>query len=162
MKILALFGILISIIFLNCSSQRNITTKKSKQEFLQWIIEQQSEKQIYKQPIELSIEKFWKLKAHANFSKEDSIELQSQIELNNKTAIDVKLPSNKTFITDVENEDTYLKITNPIFFDDGKKVWIYMQHHSAGKSGSETVEVYEVNDKRYKRHSGMFIWDRGE
>lgn len=48
-------------------------------------------------------------------------------------------------------EDDYLRFSYPIFFDNNRKVWIYMQLWSNGKLGFESVEVYELAHDGYKR-----------
>ena len=56
-----------------------------------------------------------------------------------------------------EKEDYYLKFSNPIFFDNYKKVWIYKQLWIKGEPGYESIEVYELRHDGYKRLFGTTI-----
>jgi len=113
--------IVVAIVFIDCGSQKRIVNEKKEKEFLKWIIEQQNEKEIYERPIELTMEKVLKLKEEISFSRQDSIDIKKQIEVNNEGLHNVNLASERFFIKDTTKESSYLKITKPIFFNSRKK-----------------------------------------
>lgn len=153
---------LFSLFLATCKSQRNIVSRKTKEEFLKWIIEQQPEKKIDKKLVTISLQRFFKLKGDLELSKNDSIKIAEQIHSNSESHLDVNISPNKIIISDVAKENDYLRVSNPIFFDKGKKVWIYIWHICPDDCQNENVEIYEIDKEKYKRLSGTIIYQREE
>jgi hypothetical protein len=57
---------------------------------------------------------------------------------------------------------TTLNFSSPIFFDNNKKVWIYMQLWSTGKLGFESIEVWQTTNDGYKRLFETSVLNTGD
>ena len=144
---------------IDCSSQRKFTSEKSRHAFFKWKVQEQVEEQIFHQTIDLAIESLSILNQVTTFGRIDTLDIQCQIKHTNGATLSPDIYGEKTIVTNVKGD--YLKFSNPIFFDDDKKVWIYMQYWSAGKLGVESIEIYEWTNEGYKRLLEIGILNSG-
>ena len=159
MKIFYLSIILLTTIFTNCSSQQKLDINKHRSDlFLKWILKNREEKIVSTKPIQLSMGTLWRMKDDIKFSKKDSLSMRQQIEINNKIFFDSSLAPNKLFLEKIESGYTYLKISKPIFFSNGKKLWINLENHCPDTCGEGFIEVYEVNKSGYKLLLKISTW----
>ena len=160
MKILRLLILIIlSLAFVNCGFQKAISNReKSSDLFLKWLLESIDEKMVSKKSIQLSMETLWRMREDIKFSKKDFLTMKKQIEINNKTIFDSSLSLNKTFIEKIEYNYTYLKVSNPIFFDNGKKLWVNVEKYCPDTCGMGFIEIYEVSKSGYKLLFKIRTW----
>jgi len=147
-----------STFLFGCNSSKKFESTKDKQNFFKWIIEQQPEDEdkVFNQTINLAIGSFWIFKTEGKLTKKDSFDIQQQISITNGNTLSTNIVGKRTIVTN-EKEDYYLKFSNPIFFDNYKKVWIYKQLWIKGEPGYESIEVYELRHDGYKRLFGTTI-----
>jgi hypothetical protein len=142
----------------DCSSQLKFTSEKSRHAFFKWKVQDQPEDLIFHQTIDLAIESLWIFKQDTSFGRIDTSDIQCQIRQTNGTTLSPDVCGEKTMVTNVKGD--YLKFSNPIFFDDDKKVWIYMQYWSLGRLGVESIEIYERINDGYKKLLEIGILNR--
>ena len=144
---------------MKCSSQNKIDEKKKDaNSFLIWLLNQQNDKNVFAKPIELSLETLSSMSEEVKFSKKDSTDIELQIINNNKAWFDSTLSTTKTFVDKTRVEDAYLKMSKPIYFDNGKKLWIYLEHYCGIECGNGEIQVYEKNRNDYKLLFKIRTW----
>lgn len=143
----------------HCNAQR--TTKQTEKyfdHFLKWRLAKSEDKIVSVQPVQLDIKTLARMSEDLKFSKKDSLEIQPQLERNNKYKYDSTLFPAKTFIEKIPYEYSFVKISNPIFFDNGKKLWIYIEHHCPDTCGEGRIEVYEIDGGEFKLLFETITW----
>ena len=143
----------------HCTAQQ--ATKQSKKyfdQFLKWRLARSKDKMVSTQPVQLHIKTLGRMSEGVRFSKKDSLEIQRQIERNNTYKYDSTLFPGKTFIEKIGVEYSFTKISNPIFFDNGKKLWVYVEHYCPDTCGEGRIEVYEVNNGTFKLLFETLTW----
>ena len=154
------FYIIAILTFFSCSSPKKFGGRKSKENFFKWFVDQQEADKIFYRTIDLSLESFWVFKDWGRLTKKDSLDIGHQIILNNGSSISPEIIGKKTIVKN-EKED-YFKFSNPVFFNNNKKVWIYMQLWNNGQLGFESVEVYESTHDGYKRLIETSVLNTGD
>jgi hypothetical protein len=148
-----------SVTSIECNSQRGILDKKKNGDlFLKWLLNKRQEKNVSTKPIELSMGTLWRMRKEIKFSGRDSLDIQLQIEENNKATFDSTLSPNKSFLEKTRIEDEYLKISRPIYFANGKKLWVYIEHYCGDTCGEGFIQVYEINKKGYTLLFHISTW----
>ena len=160
MRIFRLIIIIVVSFFSSCSSTKKFESRKSKENFFKWFVDQQEADKIFYRTIDLSLESFWVFKDWGRLTKKDSLDIEHQIILNNGSSISPEIIGKKTIVKN-EKED-YFKFSSPIFFDNNKKVWIYMQLWSTGKLGFESIEVWQTTNDGYKRLFETSVLNTGD
>jgi hypothetical protein len=151
--------LLLGFISSHCNAQRtNKQTEKYFDHFLKWRLAKSEDKMVSVQPVQLDIKTLARISEGLKFSKKDSLEIQSQLERNNKHKYDSTLFPAKTFIEIIAYEYFYVKISNPIFFDNGKKLWVYIEHHCPDTCGEGRIEVYEIDRGEFKLLFETITW----
>ena len=145
-----------SLISLECNSQSKMNESDK---FLSWLLKNREEKIICTSPAEISMSKFNQIKNEFTFSEKDSLSIQKKIMENKKAVFHKSLSPDKSFLDKIEIGNTFLKISQPIFFDDGRKVLIYIEHHCGIECGEGSIEVYEIKKLGYTLLYKAEIWE---
>lgn len=145
------------------SGQSKISQNKSDQ-FLKWLLEKRSEEIISERASELSLDLLKDI-PEVNYSKNDSIKIQKQIDDNNLSIFNYKIFSGKKFVNDstlkeITSKSAYifLRISNPIFFENGKKIWILVEEHCGDNCGSGKIQVFRKIGSQYQLIAEKLIW----
>jgi hypothetical protein len=125
---------------------------------LNWRLAKIEEKIISVKPMELDINTMARMSERVKFSKNDSLEIQSQLEINNRYKYDSTLFSGKSFREKIETERSYIKISRPIFFDNGRKLWVYVEHYCPGTCGHGVIKCYGADKTGYKLLFTIGTW----
>ena len=163
MKNFSLTALMGLILVIDSSSQIKFANKKSKEDFFKWIVAQQPEdgNKVFYQTIDLAIESFSIFKMDSTLGNIDTADIVRQIRLTNGNVLSANIAGKKKVVTN-EKEDYYLKFSNPIFFDNDRKAWIYTQYWSFGMLGMQSIELYERTKNGYKKIFEIeFLNDRG-
>lgn len=160
MKNIYLLSILfLSIITLDCNAQQSLKKSKSDYDnFLRRRLSTIEEKVVSIKPVFLEINTLARMSEDIKFSKKDSADIRLQLETNNKFIYDSTLFPTKSFIEKTTIDDTYIKISRPIFFEKGKKLWVYIEHHCPDTCGEGVIEVYEVDKTKFKLLFRIVTW----
>ena len=160
MKNIYLISLLvIALMNQHCTAQQGTTqSKKYFDLFLKWRLAKSEDKMVSTQPVPLDVNILGRMSEGVKFSKKDSLEIQPQLERNNKYKYDSTLLPAKTFIEKIPEHYSFTKISNPIFFDNGKKLWVYVEHHCTDTCGEGKIEVYEVNNGKFKLVFETLAW----
>lgn len=155
----------VPILFINCNAQRISNNQNQKEKFLLWLLNQRSENIISQKPAYLKPEYLNLLTEEMKVSLKDSINIEKQINKSNADHFEYSNFANKTFLPDSAtfrlSQNTahlFLKISNPIFFNKGKKVLIFIEEHCGDLCGSGIIEVYEKTSSGFNLLFVKDIW----
>ena len=151
--------LLIALMNQHCTAQQ--ATKQSKkyfEKFLKWRLAKSKDKMVSTQPVQLHMKTLGRMSEGVKFSKKDSLEIQPQLERNNNYKYDSTLFPGKIFIEKVAVDHSFTRISNPIFFDNGKKLWVQVEHYCGDTCGEGKIEVYEVNNGEFKLLFETLAW----
>jgi hypothetical protein len=93
---------------------KKFESRKGKENFFKWFVDQQEADKIFYQTIDLSLESFWVFKDWGRLTKKDSLDIEHQIILNNGSSISPEIIGKKTIVKN-EKED-YFKFFKPHIF----------------------------------------------
>jgi hypothetical protein len=161
MKNIHLISLFVLALTTHCNAQKTMKqSKKYFDQFLKWRLAGIKEKMVSIRPTQLDMKDLARMAEDDNikFSKKDSLEIKPQLEINNNYRYDSTLFPAKTFIKKIEYGYFYIKISNPIFFDNGKKLWVYIEHHCPDTCGEGRIEVYELNNGEFKLLFETVTW----
>lgn len=131
---------------------------KYSDDFLKWRLAGIEEKIVSVKPVEVDINTLDRMSEKVKFSKNDSLDIQKQIEINNKYRYDSTLFPQKLFREKIGVESFYIKISRPIFFDNGRKLWVYIEYHCPDTCGKGIIEVYAADKAGYKLLFTIGTW----
>jgi hypothetical protein len=155
------------LLFSQCASQKNPKVTLDREDtFLLWLLKSRTEINVSKSPVKLNKGHLEILSTVIDFSRKDSLNMSLQSDANNKSSINSKLLPEKTFLDSFLIEEmikrvnySFLKISNPIYFENGKKVWIVVEQYCGDLCGSGEIQVYNIRDNNiYELIDKKRIW----
>jgi len=169
-KTMKLYQCVVSVLFtlsvVQCNSQKVITDNTLEEGFLKWILESRSEEIVSQRTAHLSYGNWKDVLLLVRNSDKDSTQFQKLINESNLFMFNYSGRfAGKLFLGDsalnvIASKPLYLflKISKPIFFDQGDKVWILIEEYCGDNCGSGKIQVFKKEKNSYSLLAEKVVW----